>query len=122
MTTALTLETFGGGLERHEVPRPVPAAGEVLVEVEVAASGVNPLDLKIRDGGAAHARVSVPAALGIDLAGTVVAARQLRQAGAQMRRQPAAVPVRPTVGTTRVRAPRGPITMTRTVWVFASTR
>ncbi|MCM3882663.1 alcohol dehydrogenase catalytic domain-containing protein [Frankia sp. R82] len=71
MTTALVPAAFGGGLEHREVPRAEPGMGEVLVEV--AASGVNPLDLKIRDGGAAHARVNVLAVLGIDLAGTVVA-------------------------------------------------
>ena len=40
--------------------------------VRVAASGVNPLDTKIRAGAADHAQVAVPAVLGIDLAGTVV--------------------------------------------------
>ena len=54
------------------VARPVTGAGEVLVRV--AASGVNPLDLKIREGAAAHARHKLPAILGIDVAGTVVAA------------------------------------------------
>ena len=53
------------------IPRPIPARGEVLVRV--AASGVNPLDTKIRAGVAAHARHPFPAILGIDLAGTVTA-------------------------------------------------
>jgi NADPH:quinone reductase-like Zn-dependent oxidoreductase len=53
------------------VARPKPAPGEVLVRI--AASGVNPLDLKIRSGQAAHARHPLPAILGIDLAGTVEA-------------------------------------------------
>jgi NADPH:quinone reductase len=53
------------------IRRPVPAPGEVLVRI--AASGVNPLDTKIRAGAAAHARHPLPAILGIDLAGTVVA-------------------------------------------------
>jgi NADPH2:quinone reductase len=57
---------------RHaSIPRPVPARGEVLVRI--AASGVNPLDTKIRAGLAAHARHPFPAILGIDLAGTVAA-------------------------------------------------
>jgi NADPH:quinone reductase-like Zn-dependent oxidoreductase len=51
------------------VARPKPAAGEVLVRIK--ASGVNPLDTKIRAGAAAHARHPFPAILGIDLAGTV---------------------------------------------------
>jgi NADPH:quinone reductase len=41
------------------------------VLVRIAASGVNPLDTKIRAGAAAHARHPLPAILGIDLAGTV---------------------------------------------------
>jgi NADPH:quinone reductase len=51
--------------------RPEPGTGEVLVKI--AASGVNPLDTKIRAGAAAHARHPFPAILGIDLAGTVAA-------------------------------------------------
>ena len=53
------------------VARPTPKSGEVLVRIK--ASGVNPLDLKIRAGQAAHARHPLPAILGIDLAGTVEA-------------------------------------------------
>jgi NADPH2:quinone reductase len=53
------------------VARPEPKSGEVLVRIK--ASGVNPLDLKIRAGQAAHARHPLPAILGIDLAGTVEA-------------------------------------------------
>ncbi|MGN6415769.1 zinc-dependent alcohol dehydrogenase family protein [Flexivirga sp.] len=67
---ALVLESFGGDLVLRQVPTPVPGPGQVLVRV--AASGVNPLDTKIRVGAAAHARVSTPAVLGIDLAGEVV--------------------------------------------------
>ena len=51
------------------VERPTPKSGEVLVWIN--ASGINPLDLKIRAGQAAHARHPLPAILGIDLAGTV---------------------------------------------------
>jgi len=51
--------------------RPTPASGQVLVRIK--ASGVNPLDLKIRAGQAAHARHRLPAILGIDLAGVVEA-------------------------------------------------
>ena len=67
---ALVLEEFGTDLRLRTVTRPVAGPGEVLVRVE--ASGVNPLDTKIRSGTAAHAKVTVPAILGIDLAGTVV--------------------------------------------------
>jgi NADPH:quinone reductase-like Zn-dependent oxidoreductase len=54
------------------VARPKPGPGEVLVRV--SASGVNPLDAKIRAGQAAHARHPLPGILGIDLAGIVEAA------------------------------------------------
>ena len=67
---ALVLEEIGGVLELRELPRPEAGAGEVLVRI--AASGVNPLDTKIRAGAAAHAQMNPPAILGIDLAGTVV--------------------------------------------------
>jgi NADPH2:quinone reductase len=67
---AMVLEKFGADLALRDVARPVPGAGQVLVRV--AASAVNPLDVKIRLGEAAHAQVMTPAVLGIDLAGTVV--------------------------------------------------
>ena len=67
---ALVLEQLGSDLTLTHLPRPVPGPGEVLVRI--AASGVNPLDTKIRTGAADHAQVTVPAVLGIDLAGTVV--------------------------------------------------
>ena len=41
------------------------------VRVKIAASGVNPLDTKIRAGKADHARQSLPAVLGLDMAGVV---------------------------------------------------
>ena len=66
---AVVLEDFGTDLVLRDVPRPAIAAGQVLVRVE--ASGVNPLDTKIRAGAAAHARVTPPMILGIDLAGVV---------------------------------------------------
>ena len=68
---AALLEAYAAPFRLATVARPVADAGEVLVRV--AASGVNPLDLKIREGVAEHARQKLPAILGIDLAGTVVA-------------------------------------------------
>lgn len=68
---ALMIESPGASFRLLEVPRPVPKAGEVLVRVK--ASGVNPLDTKIRAGSAEHARHPLPAILGIDLAGIVEA-------------------------------------------------
>lgn len=51
----------------------IPQAGIGQVLVKVAATGINPLDLKIRAGQAAHAKQPFPAVLGIDMAGEVVA-------------------------------------------------
>jgi len=67
---AAVLETHGGPFRYATVARPVPGQGQVLVRI--AASGINPLDLKIRSGEAAHAKQALPAVLGIDLAGVVV--------------------------------------------------
>jgi NADPH:quinone reductase len=47
----------------------VPTSGQVLVRVQ--ASGVNPLDTKIRAGKADHAKQPLPAVLGLDMAGVV---------------------------------------------------
>jgi NADPH:quinone reductase-like Zn-dependent oxidoreductase len=66
---AMVLEEFGGTLVPTEREIPRPGEGQVLVRV--AASGVNPLDTKIRAGQAAHARVELPAVLGLDLAGDI---------------------------------------------------
>jgi NADPH:quinone reductase len=66
---ALVLEQFNQPYILKEVNKPVPGRGQVLVKIR--ASGVNPLDLKIKAGQAAHARTSVPAILGIDMAGIV---------------------------------------------------
>ncbi|MEV7082194.1 zinc-dependent alcohol dehydrogenase family protein [Streptomyces sp. NPDC093516] len=67
---AVVLENFARPLEMREIDRPTPGEGQVLVRIH--ASGVNPLDIKIRAGRAAHARVRPPAVLGMDLAGQVV--------------------------------------------------
>lgn len=45
---ALVLNRYNGPLELTDLSRPVPAAGRVLVRI--AASGLNPLDTKIRAG------------------------------------------------------------------------
>jgi NADPH:quinone reductase-like Zn-dependent oxidoreductase len=68
---ALLVPAAGSAFEEVQLPTPTPAAGQVLVKI--AASGVNPLDTKIRAGKAAHAHQPLPAVLGMDLAGTVVA-------------------------------------------------
>lgn len=69
--TAAVVETRDGPFRLMDIVRPNPGPGEVLVRV--AASGLNPLDLKIRAEQAAHARHPLPAVLGLDLAGEVEA-------------------------------------------------
>jgi NADPH:quinone reductase len=68
---AAVLDAPQSAFRMASVERPKPGPGHVLVRIK--ASGVNPLDLKIRAGQAAHARHPLPAILGIDLAGTVEA-------------------------------------------------
>lgn len=63
------VEKAGGEFRETEVPLPTLGPNQVLVNI--SASGVNPLDTKIRAGKAAHARQPLPAVLGLDMAGTV---------------------------------------------------
>ena len=69
MQAAVVSET-SGPFEIHDRPMPEVPPGHVLVRV--GASGVNPLDTKIRAGVAAHAAHPLPAVLGMDMAGVVV--------------------------------------------------
>jgi NADPH2:quinone reductase len=66
---ALVVQEIDGPFLSRVIARPVAGPGQVLVQV--SASGVNPLDAKIRAGQAAHARQPLPAVLGLDLAGVV---------------------------------------------------
>jgi NADPH:quinone reductase-like Zn-dependent oxidoreductase len=66
---AAALTAHGSPLQIGSVPRPQVEEGQVLIRIK--ASAVNPLDLKIWKGQAAHARHSPPAILGIDVAGIV---------------------------------------------------
>lgn len=68
---ALVLEAANAPFVDKQVAKPAPAQGQVLVRIH--ASGVNPLDTKIRAGAAEHARHPLPAVLGMDLAGVVEA-------------------------------------------------
>jgi NADPH2:quinone reductase len=68
---ALVQNRYNGPLELTELSVPEPQEGQVLVRI--AASGLNPLDTKIRAGSAAHAKHPLPLVLGIDMAGTVEA-------------------------------------------------
>jgi NADPH2:quinone reductase len=68
---ALLLEEFNTPYRLVELPTPV--AGQRQVLVRIAASAINPLDLKIMVGLAGHAQTKLPAILGIDMAGVVEA-------------------------------------------------
>lgn len=54
MPKAVQFDSYGGidVLEVRDVPRPVPGAGEVLVEVR--AAGINPSEAVIRSGALHH--------------------------------------------------------------------
>jgi NADPH:quinone reductase len=68
---ALLLEAFNTPYRLVELPTPIAGPRQVLVRI--AASAINPLDLKIMVGLAGHAQAKLPAILGIDMAGTVEA-------------------------------------------------
>lgn len=66
---AAVLRSYNSPLSLSELS--VPRVGRREVLVRVKASGTNPLDVKIRNGDAPHANVTLPAVLGVDLAGVV---------------------------------------------------
>jgi NADPH2:quinone reductase len=68
---ALVVSQYDGPFELVTLDRPQPQAGQVLVRIH--AAGLNPLDVKIRAGKAAHAKHPLPLVLGIDMAGVVEA-------------------------------------------------
>jgi NADPH2:quinone reductase len=68
---ALVLDRYNGPLTLTELTKPQAGTGQVLVRI--VAAGLNPLDIKIRAGSAAHAKHPLPLVLGIDMAGVVEA-------------------------------------------------
>jgi NADPH2:quinone reductase len=66
---AYVVEVPGGDFRKVDLPRPTLKPNHVLIRVR--ASGINPLDTKIRAGKAAHAQQPLPAVLGLDMAGIV---------------------------------------------------
>ncbi len=70
---AVRIHAFGGPevLQLEDVARPVPAADEILIKVY--ASGVNPVDWVVREGGndALRPYLTLPMTLGWDAAGIV---------------------------------------------------
>jgi NADPH:quinone reductase-like Zn-dependent oxidoreductase len=69
MQRAWFVDEPGGRFQERAIARPV--AGKQQALVRISASGINPLDTKIRAGAAAHARQPLPAVLSVDMAGTV---------------------------------------------------
>ncbi len=67
--TVWIVETPGGEFLADE--RQPQTLANNQVRLRIAASGVNPIDTKIRAGKAAHAKQPLPAVLGLDMAGTV---------------------------------------------------
>jgi NADPH:quinone reductase len=68
-STVWQVQEPGGAFHAVKLPDSTVAPNHVLVRI--AASGVNPLDTKIRAGKAGHAQQPLPAVLGVDMAGTV---------------------------------------------------
>ena len=66
---AFLVETPDGPFRVVDLPTPSLADDQVLVKI--AASGINPLDTKIRAGQDGHANQPLPAVLGLDMAGVV---------------------------------------------------
>lgn len=68
---ALFINTYESEFVSTEIEKPTPKKGEVLVKIN--ASGVNPIDNKIRIGVSPYASPVLPAILGTDLAGVIEA-------------------------------------------------
>ncbi|MTH15414.1 zinc-dependent alcohol dehydrogenase family protein [Flavobacterium sp. LC2016-01] len=66
---ALLTNTYESEFVSTEIEKPTPKKGEVLVKIH--ASGVNPIDNKIRLGLSPYASPVLPAVLGTDLAGVI---------------------------------------------------
>jgi NADPH:quinone reductase len=68
---AYIVETPNGPFREIELATPKPSSDQVLIKI--SASGINPLDTKIRAGQGGHAKQQLPAVLGLDMAGIVAA-------------------------------------------------
>jgi NADPH:quinone reductase-like Zn-dependent oxidoreductase len=72
MSKAVQFDSYGGidVLQVRDVPRPIPGAGEVLVQVK--AAGINPSEGVIRSGALHHMfPATFPSGQGSDFAGIV---------------------------------------------------
>src|SRR5690349_9290887 len=73
MMKAIVVSQYGGPevMEYRDYPDPSPGPDEVLVRV--AATSINPFDIKRRSGEAkAFAPINFPGVIGVDVAGTVI--------------------------------------------------
>ena len=69
---AFAIDRYKGALTRRDLPDPMPGLNDVVVAI--AATSVNPIDLKLRDGAfKAILPKKMPLILGGDLAGVVLA-------------------------------------------------
>ena len=69
---AVVIDEFGGPEVLHVIDRELPEPGAGQVRVRVRASGVNPVDGKIRSGAAQQMfPTQLPTVLGLEIAGTV---------------------------------------------------
>jgi NADPH:quinone reductase-like Zn-dependent oxidoreductase len=69
---AFAIDRYKGALTRRDLPDPMPGPNDVVVAI--AATSVNPIDLKLRDGAfKAILPKKMPLILGGDLAGVVLA-------------------------------------------------
>lgn len=66
---ALFTNTYESDFVSTQIEKPTPKKGEVLIKIH--ASGVNPIDNKIRIGVSPYASPVLPAILGTDLAGVI---------------------------------------------------
>ena len=60
---AAVMDAHGAPLRIGTAPRPTAGPGQVLLRI--AAAGLNPLDLKVMEGAAAHARHPAPNIVGM---------------------------------------------------------
>ena len=72
MPQAIRIAEHGGPEVLKLVEIPLPTAGDGELVVEVKAAGVNPVDLKIRQGAGAYRRENFPIGIGLDAGGVVV--------------------------------------------------
>jgi len=66
---AYIVDQAAGSFRKADLADVKPTSGQALARIH--ASGLSPVDTKIRAGKAAHAKQPLPAVLGLDMAGVV---------------------------------------------------